>query len=331
MNVEDLDRLLHIGHVQAQGIVDTVADPMLLLDESLRVQSASRAFFATFQVDRHETIGKPIYELGDGQWDIPALRLLLMQVIPRSAAVINYEVEHDFPGLGRKTMLLTARTLHHPDNGSRTMLLSIVDVTERARSEAARDMLFGELRHRMKNLLSVAQSIARRTTIEGRSAEEYRNDVLGRLDALASAHDVGFAEQVETGLAMLIQRVLAPYAANPEAVVIAHGPAVVLGSDTLMALGLVLHELATNAAKYGAMSVPAGRVSIGWQNDGATGDLHLAWVESGGPPVAPPTTTGFGSRLIRSAIAEGKVSQIYAPEGLRVEIVIPLGRPSASG
>jgi hypothetical protein len=74
MNTEDLYRLLRTGHVQAQGIVDTIADPLLVLDGSLCVQSASRSFFETFKVDRYETIGKHIYELGDGQWNIPALR-----------------------------------------------------------------------------------------------------------------------------------------------------------------------------------------------------------------------------------------------------------------
>src|SRR3712207_4547617 len=131
MNVEDLYRLLRTSHIQAQGIVDTVADPMLVLDESLRVLSASRSFIETFKVDRYETVGQLVYELGNGQWDIPELRLLLSQVLPKSTAVINYEVEHDFPGLGRRTMLLTARTLFHPDNASHSLLLSIVDATDR--------------------------------------------------------------------------------------------------------------------------------------------------------------------------------------------------------
>jgi len=143
MNVEDLYRLLRTGHVQAQAIVDTVPDPMLVLDENLCVLTASRSFFQTFKVDRYETIGQPVYELGNGQWDIPDLRLLLSRVIPRSAAVINFEVEHDFPDLGRRTMLLTARALFHSDNTSRSLLLSIVDVTESHRREAAKDMLFG--------------------------------------------------------------------------------------------------------------------------------------------------------------------------------------------
>ena len=76
--------------------MDTVAEPMLVLDEGPRVQSASRAFFDSFNVDRYEAIGKHLYELGDGQWDIPELRRLLAEFIPRTTALINYEVEHDF-------------------------------------------------------------------------------------------------------------------------------------------------------------------------------------------------------------------------------------------
>src|SRR5689334_17215019 len=92
VNTEDLYRLLRNGHVQAQGIVDTVAEPLLVLDASLCVQSASRSFFEAFEVDRYETIGKYIYDLGNGQWDIPALRLLLMDVIPNASAVVDYRV-----------------------------------------------------------------------------------------------------------------------------------------------------------------------------------------------------------------------------------------------
>jgi two-component sensor histidine kinase len=324
MNTEDLYRLLRTGHVQAQGIVDTIADPLLLLDQNLCVLNASRAFLETFQVDRYETVGKHLYELGDGQWDIDDLRHLLLQVIPRSTALIDYKVEHDFPDLGRKVMLLTARTLHHPDRGGHSMLLTIVDITERSRQDAARDMLFGELKHRMKNLLSVANSLARQTTIKDRTAEQYRDDFLGRFNALVEAQEVGFAGDDRTDLQALIERVLAPYAANPKAVVIEPDGPVILGANTLMALGLVLHELATNAAKYGALSVRDGHVTIGWLLDLRKGQLRVTWAESGGPPVTPPETTGFGSKLIQSAISDGEVSLTYAPGGLQALIIIPL-------
>lgn len=331
MNMEDLYRLLRTGHVQAQGIVDTIADPLLVLDANLCVQSASRSFFETFKVDRYETIGQRLYELGDRQWDIPELRRLLEEVIPKATAVINFEVEHDFPGLGRRTMLLTARTLHHPDNGSHSMLLAIVDATDRLRRDVAKDMLFGELRHRMKNLLAVAQSMARRTTTEGRSAEEYRDAFLGRFGALVEAQDLAFAEQEETGLTELFERIFAPYSARPEAIAIEPGVAVELGPRTIMSLSLVLHELATNAAKYGALSVSDGRVHVSWQVDDASSQLRLKWVESGGPQVTPPARMGYGTRLIQSTTTYslyGRVEQEYATDGLRTEIVIPLGTVS---
>jgi two-component sensor histidine kinase len=334
MNMEDLYRLLRTSHVQAQGIVDTVADPMLVLDQSLCVQSASRSFFETFKVDRYETIGKPVYELGDGQWDIPGLRRLLGEVIPKATAVIDYEVEHDFPGLGQKVMLLTARTLHHPDNGSHSLLLSIADATDRHRRDAAKDMLFGELRHRMKNLLAVAQSIARQTTTEGRSAEEYRDAFLGRFGALVDAQDLAFAEQEESGLGTLIERILAPYTGNPEAVVIGPSPDVELGPRTIMSLSLILHELATNAAKYGSLSVPAGRVQVSWHLEEENSQLRLRWLESGGPPVTPPTKAGYGTELIQSATTYnlgGQVELKYLPSGLQAEIVIPLGSAPLPG
>lgn len=332
MNMEDLYRLLRTGHVQAQGIVDTIGDPLLVLDGSLTVQNASRSFFETFKVDRYETIGQPLHELGNGQWDIPQLRRLLEDVIPKSTAVINYEVEHDFPGIGHRTMLVTARTLHHPDHSSHTMLLVFSDVTDQHRRDAARDMLFGELRHRMKNLLAVAQSLARQTTTEGRTAEEYRDDFVGRFAALVDAQDLAFAEDDEKGLATLVEHVLAPYSSSASAVDIGAGPPVVLGPQTIMTLGLVLHELATNAAKYGALSVPGGQVSVSWLVEEAGGQLRLRWAESGGPSVSAPTTTGYGTQLIRSATSlGGQVKQDYRPDGLEVEIDIPLGKGTRPG
>ena len=220
MNTEDLYRLLRAGHIQAQGIVDTVADPMLVLDESLTVQSASRAFFETFRVDRDETVGKPLHELGNGQWNIPELRRLLVDVIPRAAAVVDFEVEHDFPGIGRRSMLLTARRLYHPDNRSHSLLLMIVDVTERNRRDAEKDLLFGELRHRIKNLLGVARAIARQTPTKGRTAEEYRDDFLGRFGALVEAQELAFSAVPGNTLEKLVERVLAPYAGDAKAVAI---------------------------------------------------------------------------------------------------------------
>jgi two-component sensor histidine kinase len=195
-------------------------------------------------------------------------------------------------------------------------------------------MLFGELRHRMKNVLAVARSLARQTSTEGRTAVEYRDDFLGRFSALVEAQDLAFSEQNEGNLATLIGRVLAPYTANPNAVVIEPGVNVELSSPKIISLSLVLHEMGTNAAKYGALSEPGGQVRVSWRVDDANNELHLKWSESGGPAVNPPLTTGYGTQLIQSAVSYslgGRVEQNYAATGLEGEIVIPLGTASLSG
>ncbi|MCZ4092515.1 HWE histidine kinase domain-containing protein [Sinorhizobium psoraleae] len=220
MTLEDLYRLLRNGHVQAQGIVDTVPDPLLVLDQNLCVQSASRAFFTTFKVSRAETIGQHIYELGNGQWDIPELRRLLEEVIPKSTAVVDYEVEQDFPSIGPRTMLVSAHRLFHPDNNSRTLLLSIVDATERRQREAEKDVLLGELRHRMKNLLALVQAMARQTTAADRSGEEYRDAFMGQFNALVQAHDAAYAQEGEADLQQVLRQTLEPYSEGPTGVLV---------------------------------------------------------------------------------------------------------------
>jgi two-component sensor histidine kinase len=332
MDLEDLYRLLRNGHVQAQGIFDTVPDPLLVLDQHLCVQSASRAFLAAFKVARDETIGQHLYELGNRQWDIPELRHLLEDVIPKSTAVVDYEVEHDFPALGQRTMLVSAHRLFHPDNNSRTLLLSIVDATKRREREAEKDLLVGELRHRMKNLLGLVQAIARQTSVQGRSGEEYRDAFLGRFNALVQAHEVAFSEDDETGLKELVERTLEPYASHPASVLIEAGPIVPLVAGQVMSLSLILHELATNAVKYGALSVPSGQVRVRWDAEEASARcLRLVWQETGGPPVATPNSLGFGTKLIEFAARHelgGEVELNYTSAGLEAEIVAPLGSVS---
>jgi signal transduction histidine kinase/CheY-like chemotaxis protein len=119
----------------AQNIVDTVREPLLILDTTLRVQSANRAFYQTFQVSAQETENRLIYELGNGQWDIPDLRTLLEDVVPKSSVFNDFELEHTFPVIGRRVMLLNARKLQAGHHGE-LLVLAMEDVTERRRSEA---------------------------------------------------------------------------------------------------------------------------------------------------------------------------------------------------
>ena len=120
----------------AQDIVDTVREPLLMLDTTLRVRSANRAFYQTFQVSPAETEDRLIYELGNGQWDIPALRTLLEDVIPTSSVFNDFELEHTFPIIGHRVMLLNGRKLRAGSHGE-LLVLAMEDVTARKRAEGA--------------------------------------------------------------------------------------------------------------------------------------------------------------------------------------------------
>jgi len=122
--------------IYAQNIVDTVREPLLILDATLRVRSANRAFYHTFQVSPEETEGRLIYELGNGQWDIPDLRTLLEDIVPKSTVFEDFELEHTFPKIGRRVMLLNARKLEAGRHGE-LLVLAMEDVTPRKRAEEA--------------------------------------------------------------------------------------------------------------------------------------------------------------------------------------------------
>ena len=128
----------------AQAIVDTVGEAVLVLDKELRVIAASRSFYSTFKVTPEETQGGLLYALGDGQWDIPELRVLLEKIIPEHGDIEDHEVEHEFPGIGQRTMRLNARQVFYEGGSHATILLSMEDVTDRRNLEREKDVLLRE-------------------------------------------------------------------------------------------------------------------------------------------------------------------------------------------
>ena len=329
MDLEDLYRLLRVGHIQSQGIVDTLTEPLLVLDKGFCVLSGNSAFFETFRVSKDETLGHSFFELGEGHWDIPPLRLLLADVVPKSAAVIGYEVTHDFPGVGVRTVLVSARRLVHPDSSNTSMLVMFEDVTERRRADAAKDILLTETRHRMRNLLGVVRALATQTATDDRSADEYREVFLGRFQALMDAQDVMLSGRSAGDFGDVV-RVAAGLVGSQDRLV-GQGPSVTLGAGQVLPLHLVVHELTTNALKYGALSVEGGLVRVGWSvaSDAAgRQSLRIEWREENGPPVAPPRRRGFGTELIEYSVKDdlrGAAELDFAPEGFRCSITVPIG------
>src|SRR5471030_208031 len=135
-NMTKREPLVEDIETYAQDIVDTVREPLLMLDTTLRVRSANRAFYQTFQVSPEETENRLIYELGNGQWDIPDLRTLLEDIVPKSAVFDDFELDHTFPVIGRRVMLLNARKLQAGQHGE-LLVLAMEDVTARNRAEEA--------------------------------------------------------------------------------------------------------------------------------------------------------------------------------------------------
>lgn len=199
-----------------------------------------------------------------------------------------------------------------------SLFKNLVEAHREAEAQAL--LLTGEMRHRIRNLMGLVQAISRQTARRAKGLSDYQDQFHDRLEALglALALDVTDAEALTpANLDLLVTRVLTPFGFNNCQI---SGPPVQITARTATPLALIIHELATNAVKYGALSVPEGRIEIGWRRSDDT--VHLEWREIGGPPVMPPRAHGFGTRLINSAFRkdEGETDIEYAAAGLRCRI-----------
>ena len=183
------------GRTLAQAIVDTIHEPLLVLDEDLRVVLASRAFYTGFKMHRHEVQGRPVYALGEGQWNIPELRSFLETIVPQHAVMEGYEVEQDFFGIGRRKMLLNARKVFNEADSRTTILLAIEDITERRVAEREmkdllqeKDVLLQEMQHRVANSLQIIASILllKARTVQSEETRRELHDAHQRVMSVAT-------------------------------------------------------------------------------------------------------------------------------------------------
>lgn len=430
----------------AEKIVDASRDALLILGWDLRVRTANETFYETFRVDRSETEGRMVYELGNGQWDIPKLRDLLENVLSENDAFDDFEVEHDFEDIGHRIMVLNARRIDHmqlillaiedqtearraeralraseerlrrvletdavgvlfldqtgrvldanevflrmsgygreqietgeltwrkltppewmesserqmehlaqtgrigpyekdyilADGSRRWMLIAgrdlgdgtivkfCVDYTERKQAQEEREILLGELNHRVKNIFAVIRALAAQGD-GGPEVERYKAVFLARLDALVAAHGLALESRWKSiELTELVARTLTPYMAAHSEAVETGGDPVRLEARHALSVALALHELATNAVKYGALSTPEGRVRVTWHLERDGERVVLTWEERDGPRVAPPQDAGFGTRLIERVFGyelNGEAGLEFRPEGLRLQGWFPL-------
>lgn len=203
-----------------------------------------------------------------------------------------------------------------------------VDVTERKEGEAHLRLLLRELTHRSKNLLAVIQAMARQTARHAGSIDAFLSQFGARLQGMASSHDLLVRESwYGASLGELVRSQLAAYVERGQEQIVFKGPDVALKPEAAQNLGLALHELAINAKKFGALSVPDGRVLISWgRDDGEVNAVALNWLEQFGPKVKARRKRGFGSLVIERNLArslDAKVDLDFEPDGVRCRIVIP--------
>jgi two-component system, chemotaxis family, CheB/CheR fusion protein len=202
------------------------------------------------------------------------------------------------------------------------------DVTDRRRWEATQAMLIQELNHRVKNMLTVVQSVAHQTRRSTKEPDAFFRALEQRLQALALAHAL-LTERAWEGadLVTLVRSALGNFTAGAAQVTI-EGKTVELAPNAAISFTVALYELGTNALKYGSLSVPEGAVEVRWEIEGAPGEevLRFVWRERGGPTVKAPKRRGFGARMLEQGIArelEGAVTLDYAPQGLVCTMRLP--------
>jgi len=244
-----------------------------------------------------------------------------------------YSVEKRFVRPDGRVIWLSVRSspVRSPEGRLLYLVRVLQDITERKAADRRQKLLIDELNHRVKNTLATVQSHESQSARGAPTPDAFREGFEGRLMALSKAHDQLTLHHWESAeLRELFSASLAPYLDKGSERVTIRGETVALKPRAALTLAMTFHELSTNAAKYGALSAPAGRVEIHWRVDDRDTDapwLRIEWEEKDGPPVSPPGRRGFGTRLIERSVEadfEGRATLAFEPSGLRCAIEIPL-------
>lgn len=324
----------------AQGIVDTVREPVLVLDEELRVVAASRSFYSAFKVNAEDTKGRLLYTLGDGQWDIPKLRVLLEKIIPERGVMEDYEVEHEFPSIGCRTMRLNARQVFYEGGAGTTILLGMEDITERRILEREKDellqqkdVLLEELQHRIANSLQIIASIIllKARTVQSEETRLHLQDAHKRVMSIAAVqqqlHASGLIGSIEIApyLSKLCETLASSMIGDTRPIslkVVGGGGSAT--SRQAESLGLIVTELVMNALKHAFPDEKVdGQIIVAYDMAGTDWKLSVADNGIGKPERGfAPGKSGLGTGIIKalSQQLDAKVETLASPAGTTVSI-----------
>jgi two-component sensor histidine kinase len=324
----------------AQGIVDTVHEPVLVLDKELRVIAASRSFYSTFKVNPEETQNRLLYALGDGQWDIPKLRVLLEKIIPEHGVMEGYQVEHEFPDLGDRTMRLNARQVFYEEGAAPTILLGIEDVTERLILEREKDnllrqkdVLLEEMDHRIANSLQIIASIIlmKAQRVESAETRLHLQDAHKRVMSIAAvqkqlhAAEVGGPIELVPYLSKLCETLASSMIGDARAISLkVVGEGGIATARQAESVGLIVTELIMNALKHAFISDQVeGRITVAYDVSGTNWKLSVSdnGIGKSEGLFAPPRT-GLGTGIVKALAQQlgAQVETLVGPAGTTVSI-----------
>ncbi len=327
------------GHLLTRAIIDTIREPLIILDSELRIIVASRAFYEKFSLNSENTRDKMFYDLGKGEWNIPALRTLLEKVIPEHTTVEGYEVTHDFASLGHRTLLINARAIRY-ENGRKKMLLSILDITdqralEKAREEllAQKNLLLQEMSHRIANSLQLIASILliKAQSVGSDESRAHLQDAHERVISIATVQRQLEVEEnqkkidVAKYLSVLCKSLARSMIGDrmPITITVLTGKGQV-DPDTAVSLGLITTELVINAIKHAFPNGIAGQVVVSYDTKGTGWTLSVGDNGVGQSAVAAPNPhQGLGTSIVSALSAQlhARVKTDSSSLGTEVSII----------
>src|ERR1700675_3855068 len=269
-----------------QSIVDTIRDPLVVLENDMTIVTASRAFLTIFGITEAETRGRRVSELGQHQWDVPGVRNLMEKVLPENKPIESFEIEDDFPGLGRRVFNLNARKISQPGNHAHRMLLVFEDITDRKQRERDALTLTNEISHRIKNNLQVIVGLIAFETkwtaapcVQGYKSMQTRIGAIAQLYDLISQSSRGPAIAVDAYLREIARAMTASLLGNMSGIEIeVKGEPLEIDPDRAVPFGLLVNELTTNSIKH---AFPGGSGKILLSVERVGDEIELTVVDDG--------------------------------------------------
>lgn len=348
--MSDLDTIRDENALLAHAIVDTVRDPLLVLDPDLRVVAASRSFYRKFQFTRDAVVGRLLGDIGKNEWDIAPLHAVLSRVGPDNSVMEDYEVGLSFAHLGRRTFLLNARRLFFEDNRASTVLLAFEDITERRLLEQERDellrqkdLLMAEMQHRIANSLTIIASILmlKARTVPSPETRAHLEDAHRRVLSVAAVqqhlHPAQVGQSIHMGhyLTELCASLAGSMINDDKCSIHVKAGDGTATSTAAVSLGLITTELVINALKH---AFPPGKsgcvINVTYQANEEDWRLLVADNGVGAPADAwPPATQGLGTSIV-IALAEqlqARMDTKSDANGTSVSVTHSNFRPRSSG